>query len=201
MERKCLKVDVGYRVKTNCVSVVDFTRLYSDTITCCQVVGNFQTFSQYGDAMRGDISFQVKVQNREGNIEKGKVVVYSCMKEVWRTTLGFHKFQDFNPTDTLNGITQGLKKYKDFIDIVNSRGLCFMGEDTRLEITFTNMSIKEAFDIIAINDMKSIVTRDSNMLKIDSVELFDRMSKFHDMAKPMIDLQGEVIQSKCHTLF
>ena len=34
-----------------------------------------------------------------------------------------------------------------------------MGEDTRIEVTFNNMSITEAFDIFVIRDMKSIVTR------------------------------------------
>ena len=164
--------------------MVNFSNLHRELITCGEVVGDFHTHAQYGDAKRGGIiSFHIKVRNRNGDMKLGKVVVYSCMKELWRTSLGFEKFQDFNPTDTLNGINQRLKKYKEFIDIIISKVFSYMGEDTRIEVTFNKMSITEAFDIFVIRDMKSIVTIDLDMLRIDSVELFEQMAKFHDMAK------------------
>jgi hypothetical protein len=82
----CFKVDIGCHIRTGYVTVVDFVRLNRGMVPLeiGLIGGQIKTYSQFGEAMRGGISFELNindVQEIGGNV-RTNVVVYSCMKEV-----------------------------------------------------------------------------------------------------------------------
>ncbi len=180
----CLKVDIGCRIKTGGVSVVNFKVLRASDVTAGRVVEPIRTYAQYGEAMRGGVSFDIFLGTPEGPDIRAKVTVYSCMKELWKNTrCKFFSYVDFEPLNTTNGMRERLQTYKDAIWDVMQKGLEFLGEDTRIEVTFKNISIDRAFAIFNHNRVHNIVKRQISMLRFDSKELITQMYKFIEMAE------------------
>ncbi len=180
----CLKVDIGCRIKTEGVSVVNFKVLRSADITAGKVVGPIKTYAQYGEAMRGGVSFDIDLKNPEGGEVRAKVVIYSCMKELWKNSkCKFYSKKDFEPTKTNDGMRKRIQAYKNAIRDVRSKGIEFMGEDTRIEVTFKNISISSAFRIFHFNKVPNIVRKQISMLRFNSKELVAQMFKFIEMAE------------------
>jgi len=180
----CLKVDIGCRIKTGSVSVVNFKGLRSTDITAGTVVGPILTYAQYGEATRGGVSFDIDLKNPDGGEVRAKVVIYSCMKELWKNSkCKFFSKKDFEPTKTNNGMRKRIQVYKNAIRDVIDKGIEFMGEDTRIEVTFKDISIYKAFRIFHFNKVPNIVRRQISMISLNSKELFAQMFKFIEMAE------------------
>ena len=67
LDALCLKVDVGCHIRTGYVTVVDINRLHRGSILLeiGMMGGRIKTYAQFGEAIRGGISFEFNINDAD----------------------------------------------------------------------------------------------------------------------------------------